>query len=270
MNPNKFEKYALKFTKYSATGNDFILIDNREPGLTEKDADLFKNICERRTSVGADGVLLINKHSQYDFELRYFNADGSEAECGNGARSAACFATTNKISASPLRFIFGKNTYEAEVRQNLVKIKMPEPRDLLESAGIVEKNFAEEAGAINTGVPHYVLIFPEIAGLDVINLGKKYRYHPRFTPEGTNVNFVEIISGNEIKVRTYERGVENETLSCGTGCVASAILSHLRKKLVFPITVNTSGGQLIVYYENNHYFLEGIVKQVYEGRLNTI
>ncbi len=265
------ERANLTFYKFSAAGNDFILIDNRERIFSADDVEFFRQICQRRVSVGADGVLLIEPSDEFDFSLRYFNADGSAAECGNGARSAAYFAARNKIANKKMNFRFDDAIYEAEVFDTLVKLKLPPPRDWRDANGILEENFLEEGGFINTGVPHFVLFGGEIKQLDVHGLGQKYRHHPQFQPTGTNVDFVEVLSPSQIKVRTYERGVEKETLSCGTGCVASAVVAHRKKGTRFATEVVTAGGILRVSQDgdNGPAYLEGEVKLVYEGKLIT-
>ncbi len=259
----------LRFTKISATGNDFILIDNRKVSLTENDVPFFKKICQRRTGVGADGVLLINESAEHDFELRYFNADGSEAECGNGGRAAAFYAHKYQIAGEKMAFYFGHDVYEAEVAGNMVKLKLPAPFDLRETVGTAEDAGLEEGGFINTGVPHYVLFVQDVAQVDVFNTGRKYRNHAAFQPDATNVNFVELAEENAIKLRTYERGVEDETLACGTGCVASAVISNLKKGLQFPVNIQTQGGKIIVHKDehSDRYLLEGEVSLIYEGGL---
>lgn len=261
----------LIFYKFSATGNDFILVDNRERIVRANDTNFFRQICQRRVSVGADGVLLIESSDEFDFSLRYFNADGSAAECGNGARSAAYFAFKNKIANRKMRFRFDDAVYEAEVNNNVVKLKLPPPRDWREAAGILEEDFLEAGGFINTGVPHFVVFGSEIEKHDVHELGQKYRHHPHFQPAGANVDFVEVLSPAQIKVRTYERGVEKETLSCGTGCVAAAVVAHRKKGTRFATEVTTPGGILRVSQdlENGPAYLEGEVKLVYEGKLIT-
>jgi len=258
------------FVKYSATGNDFILIDNRTLGLPVSSPSFFREICERRKSVGADGVLLIEESDAYSFRLRYINADGSEAECGNGARAGAHFAAHHRIAPTAMAFEFGIHIYEADVAGDFVKIKMPEPFALNKSPGIVKETFLEEGGFINTGVPHLVLFCEKIDEVDVDSLGRKYRHHNCFHPGATNVNFVEVESSDVIRVRTYERGVEAETLSCGTGCVAAALISQMEKGTVFPLTIRTNGGVLQVEkIENeNCFYLNGEVKVVYQGRMS--
>lgn len=260
----------ITFVKISATGNDFILIDNREKILTGKEVELFHQICQRRTSVGADGVLLIEACEPYDFRLRYFNADGGESEmCGNGARAAAYYAFKNNFATQEMAFLVGTDLYEAVVQDKWVKLKMPGAKNLKTDLGVLEESFLEEGGSVYTGVPHYVLFVADLESLDVHTLGKKYRHHKVFQPKGTNVNFVQILASNKIKVRTYERGVEEETLACGTGAVASALLSSLNKKTLFPTDVLTRGGLLRVFGDSQgeHLYLEGEVKAVYKGRL---
>ncbi len=261
----------LPFYKFSATGNDFILIDNRERIVDANDVEFFRQICQLRVSVGADGVLLIEPSSEFDFQLRYFNADGSATECGNGARSAAYFAFKNKIADRKMRFRFDDAVYEAAVNNAFVKLKLPPPRDWREATGILEEDFLEAGGFINTGVPHFVVFASEIENHDVHGLGQKYRHHPHFQPAGANVDFVEVLSPTQIKVRTYERGVEKETLSCGTGCVASAVVAHRKKGTRFTTEVLTPGGTLRVSQEEESgpAYLEGEVKLVYEGKLIT-
>lgn len=266
-------KYSkIPFIKYSATGNDFILIDNRTLGLGSEDREFFQRVCQRRSSVGADGVLLINNSTEHDFQLRYFNADGSETECGNGARSAAHYVGDRGIAGQKSSFLFGEAVYESEVDGTWVKLMMPATRDLREDVGIIQEVGLVEGGFVHIGVPHYVLFAQDVSDLDLENLGRTYRKHLAFQPAGTNVNFVEVLSENKIKVRTYERGVENETLSCGSGCAASALFAHLRRKTKYPTEILTPGGILRV--SNNEskgrFYLEGEVKVVYEGKVASI
>jgi diaminopimelate epimerase len=260
----------IPFVKISATGNDFILIDNRERLFTGDEVDFFHQICQRRQSVGADGVLLLERNERYDFQLRYFNSDGRESEmCGNGARAAAYYAVQEGIAQKEMAFLVNSQVYEASVQSNWVKLKMPGARDLQNNIGVVEESFLVEGGLVNTGVPHFVLFTTVLDTLDVYSLGKKYRDHPFFQPKGVNVNFVEILTHEKIKIRTYERGVEEETLSCGTGAVASALIACLKKKIKMPSEVLTRGGTLKVYQDraDEHLYLEGEAKLVYQGKL---
>lgn len=260
---------AVDFVKYSATGNDFILIDNRRLEIATTDAAFFRRICERRKSVGADGVLLIEDSRNCDFKLRYINADGSEAECGNGARAAAHYACNHEIAGRTMRFEFGQHIYEATVNGDMVRVQMPRPFDYREHTGVVEEPFLREGGFINTGVPHLVVFCEQLEKVDVTTIGRKYRNHTYFKPEATNVDFVHIESQDVLRVRTYERGVEAETLSCGTGCVAAAVIAHLKKETALPVTIHTSGGVLTVEKTapGDSYFLAGAVHAVYRATL---
>lgn len=260
----------VPFFKLSATGNDFILFDNRETIFSGDEDVYFRDICQRRKSVGADGVLLIENSPAYDFRMRYFNADGNESEmCGNGARSAAFFTSWQEITGRCATFTVGEDVFEAEVVDNSVKLRMPGPKNVRQDLSVVEESFLLEGGSANTGVPHYVLFTDSVEDLDVHSLGHKYRHHPRFDSQGTNVDFVQVVSKRKIKVRTYERGVERETLSCGTGCVAAAYLAQVQGRTQFPTVVATLGGELRVLRngQSQHLYLEGAVKLVYEGRL---
>jgi diaminopimelate epimerase len=261
---------CIPFYKFSATGNDFILFDNRDNVISNGSAELFSRLCERRVSVGADGILLVETSSEHDFRMRYFNADGFESEmCGNGARSVAYFASMSKITGPRMSFTVGDELFEAEVGEDAVRLTMQLPKDIERNLGIVEEEFLIEAGFLNSGVPHFVVFSKSIAELDVETLGQKYRRHPRFQPSGANVDFVECESHRRIRVRTFERGVEAETLSCGTGAVASAYLSSLHDKAALPMEVITSGGTLEVSANESagRIYLSGPVKLVYEGTL---
>jgi len=259
----------VRFTKLSATGNDFILIDNRENALPEIDCAFFRVICQRRYSIGADGVLLIEKDSVCDFKLRYFNADGSETECGNGARAAAYYCHKHKICRSKTTFSFGANIYAAEINGNVVKIKSAPWSNLKIEPGVNREKSLVEAGSINTGTPHYVLFSKEIEKLDVIALSKTLKRHDYFKPDGTNFNFVQIDGANQITLRTYERGVENETLACGTGAMAAAFFATKLRHLQYPVKVNAQGGQLTVDLSDDgkRFFLSGETTSVFDGQL---
>jgi len=261
---------SLKFTKLSATGNDFILIDNRAGQLTGDEHDFFQQICRRRQSVGADGILLIENSDQYHFSLRYFNSDGHIGEmCGNGARAAAYYAYHHHLAPAEVQFEVLGVAYQASVNENGVKLTMPPPVEIKPYPGVAEEADFEEGGYLNVGVPHYVLFVPEVDKVAVETIGRKYRYHQAFQPWGTNTNFVQVINHNTLKMRTYERGVEEETLACGTGTISAAILAWSQKKLKLPITVHARGGTLRVDFDRDmtKILLEGEVKIVYYGEL---
>lgn len=275
----------IRFAKLSATGNDFILFDNREKFLRGDEERLFRTICTRRVAIGADGILLIEprvvngrpRRLQYDapgsassalFTMRYFNRDGRESEmCGNGARATAYYAFRHGIAPAEMHFEVSGDLYHAIVTGNRVRLRMQKPWDLDLTPQALEEKRLEEGGYVNTGVPHYVLFAPDVEHVDVTGLGLKYRHHPKFQPAGTNVNFVAIDRASHFYLRTYERGVEEETLACGTGTVAAAVLAHLKKQMPFPIQVTTRGGELTVYGDAplETLELEGEVRLVYYG-----
>lgn len=259
----------IQFTKLSATGNDFILINNSGLGLGADDAKLFQKICQRRTGVGADGVLLLDDHAEHAFSLRYFNADGSQAGCGNGARAAAYYACFNGLAAAKMTFEFNSDIFSAAVDGTEVKVRFPEPRNLRTGLKIFSGADFEEAGFVDTGVPHFVLFGGNVAAAPVLDLGREYRYHAAFQPDGTNVDFVQVESENLISVRTYERGVEDETLSCGTGVVASALFATLSNRAAWPVRIQARGGDLVVSREGDGALhLAGRVDLIYAGVLD--
>jgi diaminopimelate epimerase len=261
----------IKFSKLCATGNDFILVDNREKILTGNEIDFFRRICQRRLSVGADGVLLLEKSAHHHFSMRYFNSDGSLGEmCGNGARALAFYAFTHRIAPAEVTFDVLGIVYRALIRGNSVQLIMPPPLEIREYPGVIQEKEFEEGGFLNVGVPHYVIFVPDVKSVNVNFLGKKYRYHNAFRPTGTNVNFVQIAEKDKIFIRTYERGVEEETLSCGTGTISSAILAVRQKQCSLPLKVKSSAGFLFVHFDNpiSEIILEGDVKEIYSGELN--
>ena len=275
----------LSFFKYSATGNDFVLFDNRGQRFRGDEAALFEKICRRKTGVGADGILLIEnpRREDCDFTMRYFNRDGRESEmCGNGARASAYHAATNKLAPHVMRFEVSGDVYHATVEGTQVQLLMQTPRDLRVRPGVVsssnKKNDTplaplkggitmEEAGFVNTGVPHYVLFAPNVETIDVESIGRELRHHPAFAPSGTNVNFVEVLAPSRVKLRTYERGVEEETLACGTGATAAALFTHMLRGHEFPIHLQTCGGELLVRRDpaTERFILQGEVQLVFTG-----
>ena len=264
----------IKFYKMSGCGNDFIIIDNRDFIVPKTNlAEFAKKICFRKMSVGADGLVLIENTSKADFKWQFYNSDGSLAEmCGNAARCTARFAYINKIAGSQMSFKTQAGIISARIMEQKVKIKMTDPEDFRDEDKIEIDNKSISFISLNTGVPHVVIKTNDIESVDVINLGKKIRFHDKFAPAGTNVNFISISTDNNIIVRTYERGVENETLACGTGCVASALAVARKHNIESPINCLTrSGNQLTVYYSQNYFkdvFLEGDARIIYQGELN--
>ena len=269
-------QFPIDFTKMSGTGNDFILIDHRAPFLSREEMPGFaKAVCERRVSVGADGLILIEKSERADFRWQFLNGDGSWAEmCGNGARCAARFAHDHGIAPARMRFETVAGIIEAEVTGQSVKLKMTAPKGLRLHETLSVNGQEQVVHSLNTGVPHAVLFMEDIQQAPVLDWGRLIRFHEHFQPAGTNVNFVQKQGGNGLIVRTYERGVEGETLACGTGAVSSAIIAGLLGQVQPPVTVTTSGGEeLIIHYalagqEITEVFLEGPANFIYEGRLH--
>jgi diaminopimelate epimerase len=232
-------RIMLRFTKMNGAGNDFILIDNRAREI-DLDRSQIAHLCNRHRGIGADGVLLLElPANRADFRMRYFNADGGEAEmCGNGARCFARFANRVSGANGQISFETQAGVISAELASSLVKLRMTEPTDLRLSVKLPVANENKTVHFINSGVPHVVIPVAEIENVDVRLDGAAIRHHKMFSPNGANVNFIEKREPNKIAIRTYERGVENETLACGTGIVASA--------LIFAATENTSGPILVV------------------------
>ena len=254
----------IHFYKYQATGNDFVIIDNRETKITFSDAQIAQ-ICHPKFGVGADGLMLIDNHPNLNFQLDYFNKDGSKSLCGNGCRAAVQFA-------SQLGLVNGKATFSAFDGAHSAEI-LPSGNIRLKMGDVKEIKTLGEDHFIYTGSPHFIRFVTGIKDYPVFEEGKKIRYSDAFQPGGTNVNFVELQPGNEMFVRTYERGVENETLSCGTGITAAAIAASL-KGYTSPVKINTLGGQLVVEFKNSQsgtfqeIHLIGPAKMVFKGQLD--
>jgi diaminopimelate epimerase len=253
-----------RFYKWQGTGNDFIILDNRDNSLDDLDEKTIKSLCNRRFGIGADGLMTLNHNPIYDFSMNYFNADGIEAEmCGNGGRCMIGFANQLGIIREETRFAARDGLHRGKVLGN--------DRYLLQMIDLKAFRKATDYYFLNTGVPHVVKFVEDVDSFDVYNEGKKLRYSDEFSPSGTNVNFVEF-SDVGIKIRTYERGVEDETLSCGTGAVASAIAAYLEKDLNNKkISCRVPGGQLFVRFDRkdtgefSNIYLEGPAVQVFEG-----
>ena len=236
---------AVRFWKLEGAGNDFLGLDGRAGGFKLKRQQI-ADLCDRRRGVGADGVLVVVKPKVRgaDFRMRYYNSDGGEAEmCGNGARCFALLArAVSGRKGNELRVQTQAGLLTLRTSGQEVQVSMTEPTKLRLGRKLVVAGRKLAVDFLNTGVPHAVLFVRSVRSIDVAKQGRAIRYHSAFAPSGTNVNFVEIGRGNRIHVRTYERGVEGETLACGTGVVASSILSNLRRGLRSPILVTTRGG----------------------------
>jgi diaminopimelate epimerase len=253
MNAQNF-KYPIPFVKMSGTGNDFIIIDHRTSFIApDYQAEFTRLVCRRKYSVGADGLILIEKSDTADFRWQFYNGDGSRAEmCGNGARCAARFAFEKGIAPKSMRFETTAGTIEAFILGeggSAVKIRLTAPEDLRLNMTLPVGSMDQVLHFINTGVPHTVVLVNDAGMVPVAAWGREIRFHERFQPAGTNANFVQVLADGKLMVRTYERGVEGETLACGTGAVASALISALLGQAKPPVTVITSGGeQLTIHF----------------------
>lgn len=263
-----FQLMDIHFFKYQGTGNDFVLIDNRDGKFNSEDAKLIGAICHRRFGVGADGLMLLERSDKSAFNMRYFNSDGKESTmCGNGGRCIAAFAVDIGVAPKGEYFTFSAvdGDHEALVDGNMVSLKMIDVEGFEES---VDGLF------LNTGSPHFVIFVDDPFSVDVFKEGRFWRNHERFSPGGTNVNFVGPVKNGEVDMRTFERGVEDETWSCGTGAVASAIATHIHNKSGTNFVMKVPGGHLNVSFvvpkESNRFeniWLKGPAEFVFEGRL---
>lgn len=264
----------LTFYKLEASGNDFVVVDNRK-GVVKSIKDFTRKVCALHTGIGADGVLLLEKSRKADFKMRILNSDGSEAEaCGNGFRCIAYFA--HKVLGFPKKFEFETlaGIIQATIKSTGVRVRMGKPVDYREKGELQALDSRIHYSFLNTGVPHTVIFVPDLKKVDVNKLGAAIRYHKAFKPKGTNVNFVQVKGKKKIHVRTYERGVEHETLACGTGSTASAIISALQGLTKAPVSVKTSGGETLTIdfkitgkNDIKDVFLEGEARIVFEGKL---
>lgn len=287
------ESMTLHIWKLSGAGNDFVALDNRQESLPDgrERADLVRRLCARRLGVGADGALFIEASEEADFRMRYYNSDGGEAEmCGNGARCVARLAHLLGAAGETMRFHTGAGLCLARVLGDRVRVSMMPPANLrehvvlrLSGAGMTFPireewmaffpDLAREGTVdfLNTGVPHLALLAEDLERAPVVEMGRALRNHPAFNPPGANVNFATPIGENRLAIRTYERGVEDETLACGTGCIATAILFARKGRVAPPVILKTQGGQeLIVDFEPadtgaKNVTLEGEARIVFEG-----
>lgn len=269
----------IPFMKLSGAGNDFVIINNLNGSVdsTKPDFKSFvKKVCQRRMSVGADGVLLIEPNDDVDFRMRYYNADGGEVEtCGNGARCISKFAYLNGIVSEKMHFLTNAGIYEAEVVGDNVKVGMSDPTDIRINVPLRLEDGMHSVGFANSGVPHVVFFVDDLESTDVFDLGQQTRYHNDFKPNGTNANFINIHSQQLIEIRTYERGVENETLACGTGSIASAIVSAKLGRVQSPVSVKTASGVILKIHFDleddtaKNVYLEGDARVIFVGELTS-
>jgi diaminopimelate epimerase len=265
----------LRFMKMNGAGNDFVMIDNRVGDL-HLASDQIAKICDRHRGVGADGVLILERAANgADFRMRYYNADGGEAEmCGNGARCFARYADRVAGPREKVSFETPAGVIGAELQGELVRLEMSEPKDMRLGVTIPLSDRKVAAHFVNSGVPHVVVPVDDLENVDVRGLGSAIRRHELFAPKGANVNFLKERGPRQIAIRTYERGVEDETLACGTGVVASALIFAATKNVDGPIAVLVRGGnELQVGFEKtgdqfNEVTLTGPADFVFEGTID--
>ncbi len=254
----------VKFVKYQGTGNDFIVLDNRNGAYNSLREYQVQRMCDRRLGIGADGLMMLGQKEGYDFEMKYFNADGREGSmCGNGGRCLVKFAWQLGIHRGDYKFIAVDGEHEAEIdTDGIVSLKMKDVDDVKKRNG----DFV-----LNTGSPHYVKLVNNVMDMDVFKKGHEIRYSKDYELEGINVNFVEQANDDKIIVRTYERGVEDETWSCGTGVTAAALVCYHNENGFNEVTVKTLGGSLSVEFERTeddryiNIWLNGPAEKVFEG-----
>lgn len=259
----------IDFFKYQGTGNDFVIVDNRDGNFDSNNVELVRFLCDRRMGIGADGLMLLENHNsaEVEFTMRYYNSDGKLASmCGNGGRCIAAFAVRIGAVKNAAEFTFEAEDglHIAKYENGIVSLKMTD---------VAHVDASEEHYFLNTGVPHYVAHQTNIDAIDIVKNGGEIRYSEDFKPNGTNVNYVEELGDNRIKVRTYERGVEGETYSCGTGVVASSIATFIKNKRAKLFEVDVKGGKLQVHFDGddkigfNNIWLIGPATMVFKGRI---
>lgn len=252
------------FYKYQGTGNDFVMLDDRQGHWDLQNTQGIQSLCHRKFGIGADGLILIRSHAEFDFEVVYFNADGSQSFCGNGARCAVAFASFLGIISQKAHFLAIDGPHEANLSDGLVALRMGDVSQITASLGDT---------FVHTGSPHHVRFVQQLEDYPVLEQGQLVRHDPCYAPGGSNVNFVQKLGDAEIFVRTFERGVENETLSCGTGVTAAALVcgSLTQQK---DIQIRTLGGNLRVTFEGStqagftNIWLIGPAQQVFSGTVS--
>ncbi len=256
----------IPFYKYQGAGNDFIMIDNRSESFPKNATNLIAKLCNRHFGIGADGLILLELSEKYDFSMTYFNSDGKESSmCGNGGRCIVRFAEQLKIVKDKAVFEAIDGIHKAFITKENIQLQMAD----VESVSVFDHHYF-----LNTGSPHHVEFKEDIKDIDVKNIGANIRYGAPYFSEGTNVNFVKQIAPNQFDIRTYERGVEDETLACGTGATAVAITAYVSKKAKEKsIEINTLGGKLTVSFKENkgifsEIFLTGNATFVFKGTIS--
>lgn len=257
----------MHFYKYQGAGNDFILLDNRL-GTIQLTSTQIRSLCDRRLGIGGDGLMLLNASHEADFQMSYFNADGNPGSlCGNGSRCIIRFAHDLGIQKTTYEFLASDGPHQAQI--------LPDGHIRLQMHDVHRIESTELGFFLDTGSPHVVQFVNDLEALDVHTLGKSIRHHPRFAPSGTNVNFIERTNQpDQIRVRTFERGVEAETLSCGTGVTACALVLARTDKTIRETQIHTPGGKLRVSYQTNDFeqfqdiCLTGPAERVFEGEID--
>ncbi len=252
----------MEFEKYQAAGNDFIIIDNRL-GVFPKKRPVIEKLCSRKFGIGSDGLILIENSTNSEFEMVFYNPDGSQSLCGNGCRAAIRFAESLKLTAEPTSFNAFDGLHKAVIKGKTINLQMANVQNGRELEGGI---------FLDTGSPHFVLFVDNVQQINVLNEGRKWRNSGLFGSNGANINFVEIKDKNSLFVRTYERGVENETLSCGTGVTAAALAAS-SKGCKSPLKIMTKGGVLSVSFASNtkgyeNVWLEGPAEHVFSGTID--
>jgi diaminopimelate epimerase len=253
------------FYKYHGAGNDFIMIDNRDGHFDKTNLQLVRFLCHRHFGVGSDGLILLENHPELDFTMVFYNPDGSQSFCGNGSRCAMAFAKRLGMIENTCTFLSTDGVHKGEyISDDEIHLNMHD---------VTHVEIGDDYCSLNTGSPHYIRFVDDIEHVDVYAEGKKIRHNERFKQEGVNVNFVQRLDDTSIAIRTYERGVENETLACGTGIVAAALASRLKYTTSTHINVKARGGDLLVKFDaktTNHFinvWLVGPAVFVFEGKV---
>jgi diaminopimelate epimerase len=264
----------LPFSKMAGAGNDFVVIDNRRGVVPTSCGGLIQSWCDRRFGVGADGVLLVEPTNDAHFRMRYYNADGGEAEmCGNGARCISRFAYLNGIAPARMEFLTAVGRHSAEIIGANVKLSMTDPTGLSLDTALPLRKDTPTVSFLNTGVPHVVEFVESVRTTNIVARGREIRRHERYQPAGTNAMFVELVDAHTFRIRSYERGVEDETLACGTGTVAAAVIGGLKGMFESPTTgITGSGIPLTIHFELNgntasSVYLQGNAEVTFEGVL---
>jgi len=264
------------FWKMHGAGNDFIILQARTASAPSPAASQIQAWCQRHTGIGADGLLLLRPPTdpRHHFRMQFFNPDGNEADmCGNGARCIARYAHDQNLAPAEMIFETASGTVAASVQDDAVRLQMPLPRNIRLKQELILHNQTITVDFADTGVPHVVVTCPDLAAINLQTIGTEIRYHPRYAPHGTNVDWIQVVDDRTLHIRTYERGVEGETRACGTGVTAAAVVALLQGKVQSPVRIQTAGGDWLTIsatftHETFHRLeLSGPAAYVFEGVL---